>query len=61
VKFTPWKTFVAGGALILVANAVALGGVYLNHHGTVDSRVALSQRELGVGSWRGDALAVCRT
>jgi hypothetical protein len=56
VKLTPGKTFAAGALLILLANAVALGGVYLNRHGEVDSRLTLSQRELGVGSWRGDAL-----
>jgi hypothetical protein len=46
MKLTPWKTFAAGALLILLANAVALTGVYLNRSGEPDSRLTLSQREL---------------
>jgi hypothetical protein len=45
MKLTPLKTLAAGAALILLANAVALTGVYLNRSGEVDSRMTLSQRE----------------
>ncbi|MCK9382439.1 MAG: DUF4824 family protein [Sulfuritalea sp.] len=46
MKLTPWKTLAAGALLILLANAVALTGVYLNRSGEADSRLTLSQREL---------------
>ncbi|MFA4970583.1 MAG: DUF4824 family protein [Sulfuritalea sp.] len=46
MKLTPWKTFAAGALLILLANVVALIGVYLNRSGEPDSRLTLSQREL---------------
>lgn len=46
MKLTPWKTLAAGALLILLANAVALIGVYLNRSGEPDSRLTLSQREL---------------
>lgn len=39
-------TFALGAAIILAANAVALGGVAWNRSGEPASRVALSQREL---------------
>ncbi|HEX8988240.1 MAG TPA: DUF4824 family protein [Rhodocyclaceae bacterium] len=39
-------TLAAGAALILVANAVALGGVAYNRAGEPESRIVLSQREL---------------
>lgn len=48
MKLTPWKTLAAGAALILLANAVALVGVYLNRSGEPDSRITLSQRELSM-------------
>ncbi|MCM2288029.1 MAG: DUF4824 family protein [Sulfuritalea sp.] len=48
MKLTPWKTLAAGAALILLANAVALIGVYLNRSGEPDSRMTLSQRELSM-------------
>jgi len=52
MKLTPWKILAAGAALILLANAVALTGVYLNRSGEADSRVTLSQRELAIPwSW----------
>jgi len=47
MKLTPWKTLVAGAAVILLANAVALTGVYLNRSGEAESRLVLTQRELG--------------
>lgn len=46
MKLTAWKTFGAGALLILLANAVALTGVYLNRSGAAESRLTLSQREL---------------
>lgn len=46
MKLTPIKTLVAGAGLILLANAVALTGVYLNRSGEPESRLTLSQREL---------------
>lgn len=46
MKLTPWKTLAAGALLILLANAVALIGVYLNRGGEPESRLTLSQREL---------------
>lgn len=48
MKLTPIKTLVAGAGLILLANAVALTGVYLNRSGEPESRVTLSQRELSM-------------
>lgn len=49
-----WKTFLAGTALIVLANAVALVGVYLNRSGEPESRLQLTQRELGhPWGWRG--------
>jgi hypothetical protein len=52
MTLTPWKTLVAGAALVLLANAVALTGVYLNRSGEAESRLVLSQRELGTPwSW----------
>lgn len=42
----PWRTLAAGAALILLANAVALVGVYLNRSGEPDARMLLTQREL---------------
>lgn len=41
------KFLAAGFALILLANAVALTGVFLNRSGEAESRLALTQRELG--------------
>ena len=52
MKLTPWKTLAAGALLILLANAVALTGVYLNRSGEPEARVTLSQRELGM-PWGG--------
>jgi hypothetical protein len=47
MTLTPLKTLAAAGALILLANAVALTGVYLNRSGEPEARMKLSQRELG--------------
>jgi hypothetical protein len=47
MKLTPWKTLELGAALILLTNAVALTGVYLNRSGEAEGRMTLSQRELG--------------
>ncbi len=50
------KTLLAGAALIALANAVALTGVYLNRSGEPESRLSLTQRELGhPWGWRGNA------
>ena len=46
MKLTPRSTLAAGVLLILLANAVALIGVYFNRSGEAESRLALSQREL---------------
>ena len=52
MKLTPWQTLAAGAVLILLANAVALTGVYLNRSGEAESRLKLSQRELAMPwSW----------
>ena len=52
MKLTPWQTLAAGAVLILLANAVALTGVYLNRSGEAESRLTLSQRELAMPwSW----------
>ncbi|MDK9703570.1 MAG: DUF4824 family protein [Sulfuritalea sp.] len=48
MKLTPWKTLAAGALLILLANAAALTGVYLNRSGEPESRLTLSQRELNM-------------
>lgn len=46
MKLTPMKTLLAGVALILLANGVALMGVYFNRSGEAEARMTLSQREL---------------
>jgi hypothetical protein len=46
MKLTPRNILAAGALLILLANAVALTGVYLNRNGEAESRLTLSQREL---------------
>lgn len=51
MRLTPWQTLAAGAALILLTNAVALTGVYLNRGGDPESRMTLSQRELTL-PWR---------
>ena len=48
MKLTPLKTLAAGAGLILLANAVALTGVYFNRSGEPESRMTLSQRELSM-------------
>jgi len=55
MKLPPLKTLAAGAALILLANAVALVGVYFNRSGEPESRMTLSQRELGTPWSRGIA------
>ena len=55
MKLTPWKILAAGAALILLANAVALLGVYLNRSGEAESRMLLTQRELSLPWGRGMA------
>lgn len=47
MTLTPRTTLIAGAALILLANVVALAGVYLNRNGEPEARMSLSQRELG--------------
>jgi hypothetical protein len=53
VKLTLRDTLLAGGALILLANVVALTGVYLNRSGEPESRIRLSERELALPWERG--------
>lgn len=48
MKVTPIKTLAAGAGLILLTNAVALTGVYLNRSGEPEGRMTLSQRELSM-------------
>jgi hypothetical protein len=48
MRLTPLKILAAGTALILVVNVVALTGVYFNRSGEPESRMTLSQRELGM-------------
>lgn len=47
-------TLLAGLALILLTNAVALGGVWWNRSGEPDSVLALSERELRLAHQSGD-------
>lgn len=43
-----WKqTLIAGSAIILLTNAVALGGAAYNRSGEAESRLLLAERELG--------------
>lgn len=44
--WTRLHTFAAGAVLIVLANAVALGGVFLNRSGEPESRATLTEREL---------------
>lgn len=48
MKLTSMKTFAAGAVLILLANGVALTGVYFNRSGEPEARMKLSQRELSM-------------
>ena len=48
MTLTPRTTLIAGAALILLVNAVALTGVYFNRSGEPEARMTLSQRELGM-------------
>ncbi len=48
MRLTPRNTLIAGAALILLVNAVALTGVYINRSGEPEARMTLSQRELGM-------------
>lgn len=51
---TPWtrrQTLLAGLGLILLTNAVALGGVFRNRTGEPESTLTLSQRELYRPTW----------
>ncbi|MBK8337400.1 MAG: DUF4824 family protein [Sterolibacteriaceae bacterium] len=47
--WTRAHTLIAGAALIVLTNAVALGGAYFNRSGEAEARVALTERELGFG------------
>jgi hypothetical protein len=50
--WTRAHTLIAGAALIVLTNAVALGGAYFNRSGEGEARVVLTERELGFG-WEG--------
>ena len=50
-RWTPGHTLAAGVALIVLTNAVALGGVWWNRSPPAESTVTLSERELGL-PWR---------
>ena len=45
-------TLIAGSAIILLTNAVALGGAGYNRSGNPESRLQLTQRELQRSAWR---------
>ncbi len=45
-------TLIAGSAIILLTNAVALGGAGYNRSGESESQLQLTQRELQHSSWR---------
>lgn len=45
-------TLIAGSAIILLTNAVALGGAGYNRSGEPESQLQLTQRELQHSSWR---------
>ncbi|HEX5337851.1 MAG TPA: DUF4824 family protein [Gallionella sp.] len=45
------RTLIAGSALILLVNAVALGGAAYNRSGEPESRLRLTQRELQHSQW----------
>ncbi len=48
----PWTrahTLIAGIALIVLTNAVALGGAYFNRSGEAEARIVLTERELDFG------------
>lgn len=47
-------TLIAGSALILLTNAVALSGVSYNRSGDPESQLQLTQRELQHSTWRSD-------
>jgi hypothetical protein len=58
MKLAPMKILAAGAALIVLANAVALVGVYLESQRRSRMRAwSLTQRELGPrpGVWQADA------
>jgi Domain of unknown function (DUF4824) len=46
------QTLIAGSAIILLTNAVALGGAGYNRSGEPESQLQLTQRELQYSSWR---------
>ncbi|MEF8705847.1 MAG: DUF4824 family protein [Candidatus Accumulibacter sp. UW25] len=48
--WTRMRTLVAGAALIVLTNAVALSGVFVNRATEAESRVTLSERELSLPS-----------
>jgi hypothetical protein len=50
---TQGRTLVIGVAIILIVNAIALGGAAYNRSGSPDSTLHLSQRELSL-PWRSD-------
>lgn len=52
--FKKHKALVIGASLIVLTNAVALGGVAYNRGGAPDSNLQLSQRELGYSNYDSD-------
>ena len=55
IKWSKRHTWVAGIAVILLTNALALGNVALNRSGSPESVLKLSQRELRQPYWRANA------
>lgn len=47
--WTRAHTLIAGAGLIVLTNAVALGGAYFNRSGEAEAHVVLTERELGFG------------
>jgi hypothetical protein len=45
-------TLIAGSAIVLLTNALALGGVAYNRSGEAESQLQLTQRELQHSTWR---------
>jgi hypothetical protein len=46
------RALIAAAALVLVSNAIALGGVALNRHGDPEGVLQLTERELPIQYWR---------
>jgi len=52
MKWNNKRTLIAGVALIMGVNIIALAGVFYNRRGTAESALQLSERELAPPGWR---------